>query len=149
MKEMLWSMIFLLFLPLSSSAADKWSLTDTDGKVLQLSDYKGKWVMVNFWATWCPPCQVEIPGLNAIKGEKIAVIGVVVSYTSPEEVSNFMKLKQIGYPVILGNEDIAAIFGGIDSLPTSFLYSPEGKLVGKHEGPLTQTEISKLISTLR
>lgn len=149
MKKLLWPMIFLLLLPFSSMAADNWSLTDTEGKVTRLSDYRGKWVIVNFWATWCPPCLAEIPGLNAMKRENVAVIGIAVSYSSANEVLDFMKHHGISYPVILGNEDVASIFGGIDSLPTSFLYSPDGELVGRHEGPLTQAEISKLIASMK
>ncbi len=147
MKKLLLIFALLSFGPALSMASENWSFTDTDSRVIRLSDYKGKWVLVNFWATWCPPCLAEVPELNAMKRKNVAIIGIAVSYSSRHEVLDFMKGRGIAYPVILGNEDIAAAFGGIDSLPTSFLYSPEGKLVGKHEGPLTESEIGKFISS--
>ncbi|MHB1100714.1 MAG: TlpA family protein disulfide reductase [Burkholderiales bacterium] len=142
-----WLLVILLFLSVSAMAAEDWSLMDTEGKVIRLSDFKGKWVLVNFWATWCPPCLAEIPDLIGMrrKGTDVAVVGIAVSYRNPEEVLDFARKKGITYPIVLGNEDIASKFGGIDSLPTSFLYSPEGKLVGQHEGPLTQNEIRDFI----
>ena len=140
-----WLLVILLSLPVPAMAADGWSLMDTEGKVIRLSDFKGKWVLVNFWATWCPPCLAELPDLAKMKDEKIAVVGIAVSYRNPEEVLDFVRKKGIPYPIVLGNEDIASKFGGIDSLPTSFLYSPEGRLVGQHEGPLTQNEIRDFI----
>lgn len=147
--KMLWIFAFLLLVPASSMASENWSLTDTNGKMVRLSDYKGKWVLVNFWATWCPPCLAEIPHLNAMKRKNIVVIGIAVSYSGANEVLDFMKDKKITYPVVLGNEDVAAKFGGIDSLPTTFLYSPDGMLVGQHEGQLTQEDISKLTASMK
>ncbi len=147
--KMLWIFAFLLLVPASSMASENWSLTDTNGKMVRLSDYKGKWVLVNFWATWCPPCLAEIPHLNAMKRKNIVVIGIAVSYSGASEVLDFMKDKKITYPVVLGNEDVAAKFGGIDSLPTTFLYSPDGMLVGQHEGQLTQDDISKLTASMK
>ncbi len=150
MKKWLFGFL-LLCIAIPAMASENWSLTDTSGKQWNLSDFRGKWVLVNFWATWCPPCLAEIPDLSKMgkEGKKIAVIGIAVSYRSQEEVLDFMKKHAIPYPVVLGSEDIASSFGGIESLPTSFLYSPDGKLVGQHEGPLTQDEIENFLASSR
>ena len=150
MKKWLFGFL-LLCIAIPAMASENWSLTDTTGKHWNLSDFRGKWVLVNFWATWCPPCLAEIPDLSKMgkEGKKIAVIGIAVSYRSDDEVLDFMKKHAIPYPVVLGSEDIASGFGGIETLPTSFLYSPDGKLVGQHEGPLTQEEIEKFLASSR
>ncbi|HQT26050.1 MAG TPA: TlpA disulfide reductase family protein [Burkholderiales bacterium] len=141
MKQIAWA--FLLFLAFSSfSHASDWTLRDTAGHSLTLSRYSGKWVLVNFWATWCPPCLEEIPVLQKLaKQGTLAVIGIAMSYRDSSEVLDFSKKNHIYYPVVLGDDDIADKFGGIDTLPTSFLYSPEGKLVGQHMGPLTEKDV--------
>ena len=150
MKKWLFGFL-LLCIAIPAMASENWSLTDTTGKHWNLSDFRGKWVLVNFWATWCPPCLAEIPDLSKMgkEGKKIAVIGIAVRYRSDDEVLDFMKKHAIPYPVVLGSEDIASGFGGIETLPTSFLYSPDGKLVGQHEGPLTQEEIEKFLASSR
>ena len=131
-----------LSVPSLAHAGGDWSLTDTSGKSVSLSDFRGKWVLVNFWATWCPPCLAEIPDLEALYKEgRLTVIGVAMSYRKAGEVLDFIGKNGITYPVILGDEDVAKQFGEPDSLPTSFLYSPTGRLVGQHEGPLSAKEI--------
>jgi len=131
-----------LCVPSLAHAGGNWSLTDTSGKSVRLSDFRGKWVLVNFWATWCPPCLAEIPDLESLYREgRLTVIGVAMSYRRSAEISDFIGKNGITYPVILGDEDVAEQFGEPDSLPTSFLYSPTGQLVGQHEGPLSAKEI--------
>lgn len=131
-----------------AATSENWALKDLDGKTLKLSDYRGKWVLVNFWATWCPPCLAEIPDLvNLIRDHQnkdMVVIGIAVSYRNPKEVINYVQKKTIPYPIVLGNEDIAGEFGGFVGLPTSFLYSPSGKFLGSHDGPLTSDDLEKI-----
>jgi thiol-disulfide isomerase/thioredoxin len=125
--------------------ASGWDLKDKDGIHYRLSDLKGKWVLVNFWAPWCPPCLQEMPEFSALvkKHKDVLVIGVAVMYRKKQEVLDVVKTKSISYPVVLGNEDIASEFGEIEGLPTSFLYAPSGKLVGRHDGPLSQIDVEK------
>lgn len=114
----------------------------------KLSEQKGKWVLVNFWAPWCPPCIAEMPGLDALQKQRkdLLVIGVAVMYSKTEEITDVIREHSITYPIVMGNEDIASDFGEMTGMPTSFLYSPAGKLVGHHYGPLTQNEVEQAIA---
>lgn len=127
--------------------ADDWNLKDKDGVHHKLSEQKGKWVLVNFWAPWCPPCLQEMPDLVAVQQQHkdLLVIGIAVMYKNRKEVTDLLTREAITYPVVLGDEDIAADFGGLRGMPTSFLYSPSGKLIGSHDGPLTQNEIEQAL----
>ncbi len=147
MKRTAFLIIALFMLATHAMASNAWSLLEVSGKPLNLAAYKGKWVLVNFWATWCPPCLEEIPDLEALYKEgKLVVIGVAMNYKNASEVLDFARKKGITYPVVLGNEDTASQFGDLDSLPTSFLYSPDGKLAGEHAGMLSK---QSLISALQ
>jgi thiol-disulfide isomerase/thioredoxin len=140
---------FLLLLGLAHAAwAGDWDFRDKDGAHYTLSGLHGKWVLVNFWAPWCPPCLQEMPDLNALQQQHkdLQVIGVAVMYGSHKEVTDTVNKQSISYPIVFGNEDTAGDFGGLDGLPTSFLYSPSGKLVGHHQGILTQNEIERAMA---
>lgn len=131
-----------------ASWAGDWKLKDRDGTPYTLSGLHGKWVLVNFWAPWCPPCLEEMPDLVALQQqhENLQVIGVAVMYGSRQEVLDTINKLSVTYPIVLGNEDTAGDFGGLDGMPTSFLYSPSGELIGHHQGPLTQREIEQVIA---
>lgn len=132
----------LLALLSFSALAGDWSLRDVAGNTHTLSGERGKWVLVNFWAPWCPPCIQEIPDFVALKSRPdVQVIGVAVMYKARHEVMDEVNQLGISYPVVLGDEDTAGDFGGISALPTTFLYTSTGQLVGKHEGPLTRDEV--------
>jgi thiol-disulfide isomerase/thioredoxin len=135
--------LLLLMLFTSQVYAGGWSIKDTEGVKYKLADLKGKWVVVNFWAPWCPPCLAEIPELNTLQQQHkdVLVIGVSEQYKRKQEVTDVVKKLSVTYPVVFGDEDTAAEFGGIEGLPTTFIYSPEGKLVMRHDGPVTQQEI--------
>ena len=132
----------------SQAMAGDWNLKDKDGVRYKLADQKGKWVLVNFWAPWCPSCIAEIPDLNKLQlqHKDVLVIGVAVMYRNKNEVLDIVKTQSVSYPVVMGNEDIASNFGEMNGMPTSFLYSPSGQLIGHHDGPLTQTEIEQAIA---
>lgn len=147
-------LLLLCFVMVSAVAyGQNFSLTDTQGKVHHLEDYKGKWLLVNFWATWCPPCLRELPDLVALydahKNKDLDVIGVAMEYQDPDYVKQFARSMMISYPIVLGNDRIASQFGAIDGLPTSYLFNPRGKMVAYHVGALTQQAVESYIARNR
>lgn len=140
-------LLILSVLPQPAWSAD-WRLKDTDGSVHTLSGLKGKWVLINFWAPWCPACLEELPALVALHKQhrELQVIGVAVMYQRKREVQDIAQRFSLNYPIVFGTEDTAAAFGGIRGLPTSFLYDPDGRLVAHPEGPLSQQDIEQLMA---
>lgn len=140
--------LLLAFLFGPAAAAEDWALKGKDGAHYSLSGLHGKWVLVNFWAPWCPPCLEEMPGFDALQKHHhdLQVIGVAVMYHSRQQVLDVVNDKKIAYPIVLGNEDIASDFGSMTGMPTSFLYTPEGRLAGRHEGPLTQDDVERAMN---
>lgn len=131
-----------------TQAAQAFTLVDSQGKTHTLAQYKGKWVLVNFWATWCPPCLEEIPDLNALhenKKNNLVVLGVAMDYTDPQTVLQFAEQMMVSYPIILGNPRIAAQIGAIKGLPTTYLYNPQGKMVAYNVGALTRQAVEDYI----
>jgi thiol-disulfide isomerase/thioredoxin len=140
----------LLCLPLVGQAAD-FTLQDMQGKVHHLSDYRGKWVLVNFWATWCPPCLKEIPDLISLHNERkdVVVIGIAMEYANGKLVADFVKTHGVNYPIVLGNSKILAQIGEMEALPTSYLYSPTGEQVAAQAGAITRENIESFIKSRR
>ena len=126
------------------------SLKDMAGKPLQLADYKGKWVLVNYWATWCPHCLEEIPDLVALydqrKDKDVMVIGVALEYKSAKEVADFVDDMLMSYPIVLGDDKVIAQIGSAEILPTTYIFNPQGKLVKTKRGLITRQYIDKLIA---
>jgi thiol-disulfide isomerase/thioredoxin len=140
----------ILLLAASIAAATGFSFKDVSGRLHTLADYRGKWVLVNFWATWCPPCLAEIPDLIALheqhKAKDLVVIGIAMEYNHPSLVTDFAKNHRISYPVVLGNAAIAGQIGDVESLPTTYLYNPQGKVVAYNVGMLTKQAVERYIA---
>ena len=119
-------------------AAPAWELKDLDGKAVKLSDFKGKVVLLNFWATWCPPCRDEIPALvalqNQYKDKGLVVIGVSLDQKGPAPVQAFVKRMKINYPVVMGDEKTVMEYGGVQAIPTTFYIDREGNVASVHQG---------------
>jgi thiol-disulfide isomerase/thioredoxin len=144
----------LLFGPqLRAETAHDWELKDLAGKTVKLSDFKGKVVILDFWATWCPPCRAEIPHFVELQkqygDQGLVVIGMSLDEGGPNVVSSFAKEQGINYPVVIGNQDIATQYGGIEGIPTTFVIDGDGKIVSKHVGftdkSVFEDEIKKLL----
>lgn len=141
--------LLIVFLSLFGLHAQAFTLVDSKGKTHSLSQYKGKWVLVNFWATWCPPCLEEIPDLVALhenKKNKLVVLGVAMDYKDPKQVLQYAEQMMVSYPIILGDHKMAAQIGAIPGLPTTYLYNPEGKVVAYNVGALTKEAVERYIS---
>ena len=136
----------------SAKLAPGWELTDLEGKTVRSSDFKGKVVVLDFWATWCPPCRAEIPDFIALQkkysSEGLAVIGVSVDQASLKTVKAFAEKNGINYPVVLADNKIVDSFGGIDGLPTTFLIDRNGNIVKQHLGFTPSTTIEKEVKAL-
>lgn len=122
----------------STALAPDFNLPTADGKTLKLSDYKGKMVIIDFWATWCPPCRKGIPDLISLKkkyGSKgLEVIGVSVDQDTKPDVVPFIKSQGINYPVVYADNNVIMKYGGINAIPTTFVIDKTGKVVASYQG---------------
>ena len=140
--------LLIVFLSLFGLHAQAFTLVDSKGKTHSLSQYKGKWVLVNFWATWCPPCLEEIPDLINLHDNpknNVVVIGVALDYLNPKQIRDFSENMMISYPIVAGNRKLASQIGPVDGLPTTYLYNPQGKLVAHQLGPITGEAVMDFI----
>ncbi len=132
---------------------------DLAGHDLTLSSLKGKVILVNFWATWCEPCQIEIPWMIGFQqkyaGKGFTVLGVAMDDEGKSVVAPFVQSKMfdvdgtkmnMNYPIVIGDDEIAQKFGGLLGLPTSFLVSRDGKIVKRHLGLVSADELEKEIA---
>jgi thiol-disulfide isomerase/thioredoxin len=126
-------------------------VSDLNGHAISTAQLHGKVVLVNFWATWCPPCREEIPGLIALQNkykDRLQIIGVSVDEDAPASfVKAFAEKEGINYPVVMGTE-IAKEYGGVPALPTSFVVNTDGRVVQKHVGLLEPAEVENEVRAL-
>jgi len=122
------------------------TVRDIDGKTISLADLKGKVVLVNFWATWCPPCRAEIPDLVKLQDkyrDKLIVLGISEDEVEPAQVKAFATEQKMNYPIVMATAELRQIFRGVAALPTTFVLDTEGKIQMRHVGMLDpeRTEI--------
>jgi cytochrome c biogenesis protein CcmG/thiol:disulfide interchange protein DsbE len=124
--------------------APDFTLNDASGKPVTLSDFRGKVVLLNFWATWCAPCRIEIPWFNEFQktygGGDFVVLGVSLDEDGWKSVKPYMDQKGMSYRVMIGNDDIARSYGGVDSLPTTLIIDRSGRIAVTHIGLCNRSE---------
>lgn len=132
--------------------AGAFEMTDTDGKRHRLADYRGKWVVVNFWATWCTPCIKEIPEIaefhRANAPGRAVVIGIALDVDDEARTRQFAKKFGHSYPLVLEDDGTEKQFGRVKGLPTTVIYDPAGKRAWDRTGPVTRKSLEDAIAAL-
>ena len=132
--------------------APKWELKDLNGAPVSSDQFKGKIVVVDFWATWCPPCRAEIPGYTELTRkygkDGVAIIGVSLDEGGPAVVKPFAEKHGINYQLVMGDEAVVAAFGGMAGIPTTFLIDRDGQIRDRKEGAESLAVYEKKIQAL-
>lgn len=141
-----------IVIKLDGDKAPEFSLKSVDGKIVKLSDYKGKVVIIDFWATWCPPCRRGIPDLVAIQNEftdKVVIVGISLDREKTiKDVPGFVKDYGINYPIVYGDDKVVISYGGIQSIPTSFVVDKTGNVADMHVGLVSKETYTNKIKEL-
>ena len=124
------------------------TLSDTEGKTWNLKSLRGKVVLVNFWATWCPPCRKEMPDLQSLykKFEKVGFVVLGITDEDTTKVNSFLKGQHVGYPILFDPQHEAAKLFGIEGIPKSFVYDRDGKLVAQAIDMRTQKQFRQMLA---
>lgn len=132
--------------------APDFRLLDMQGVRRKLSDFRGKVVLLNFWATWCAPCRSEIPALNRVhrdyQSRGLAVVGVAMDDRGWAAVTPFVTGFEVDYPVLLGNAAVARQYSGLKTLPRTLFLDRDGRIVASHDAALSEAHLRKIAETL-
>jgi thiol-disulfide isomerase/thioredoxin len=132
-----------------ATLAPDFTLDSLEGKSMRLSDLRGKAVLLNFWATWCGPCKIEMPWFvdlqNQYGAQGLQIVGVAMDDASKEDIAKFAKDMGVNYPVLIGKEAVGDQYGGVPALPESFFIGRDGKIVDKIIGLKGKAEIEDSI----
>jgi peroxiredoxin len=138
--------------PLKGKPAPAFTLVNLDGKKVSLSDYKGRPVIVNFWATWCAPCKLEMPWFEEFRqkyhGQGFEILGIAEDDAPKDEIEKTAKKINVSYPILLTDGKVAPAYGGVDSLPTSFYIDRKGVVQVETIGLASKDEVEAHIKEL-
>ena len=159
MKSIATALLFLLILLVSVGSAQKlpaktpdFTLKASDGQPVNLYKLKGKVVIINFWATWCPPCRAEIPDFVSLsetyKGRGVAFVGISLDDKGWAVVKPFIAKNKITYPIVLDDGKTQAAYGGIEYIPTTFILDRTGRIVDKVVGGIQKADLENKIKRL-
>jgi len=133
----------------TSSIAPDFTLESLDGRSMRLSDLRGKAVLLNFWATWCGPCKIEMPWFVDFQkqygSQGLQIVGVAMDDASKADIAKFAKDMGVNYPILIGKESVGDQYGGVPALPESFVISRDGKIIDKIIGLRGKAEIEESI----
>jgi thiol-disulfide isomerase/thioredoxin len=136
---------------LLAKAAPDFTLTNLSDKPVRLSDFKGKIVLLDFWATWCVPCREEIPAFIQLQkqyaGKGFTVLGIALDDEGAAVVKPFAQKLGVNYPLVIGNTRVAAAYGGIQAVPTAFLIGRDGRILKTFLGARGQSEWEQIIQS--
>lgn len=129
-----------------------WKLKDLNGNVVSSDQLKGKVVVLDFWATWCPPCREEIPGYvdlyHKYQKQGLVIVGASVDQGGPKVVKAFVQKYGVSYPIVMADDAVVSAFGGVDSIPTTFLIDRNGQIRDKKIGAMPTAEYEKKIQAV-
>lgn len=132
--------------------APSWQLTRIDGTHLSSDELKGKVVVVDFWATWCGPCRVEIPGYVDMQEEYedkgLVIVGISLDQQGPQVVRQFAERFEINYPIVMGDQQIVSAFGGVEAIPTTFLIDRDGQIRHRKVGAMAREDYEPIVTSL-
>jgi thiol-disulfide isomerase/thioredoxin len=130
--------------------APNFALKTAAGQTVELRKLAGKVVVVNFWATWCGPCRMEIPGMLEVykkyKGKGLEIVGVSLDQKGWSVVTPYVEKTKIDYPIVLGTEQVVSDYGNFQAIPTTFVVDKKGNIVGEHTGSMSKEAFEKMVA---
>jgi thiol-disulfide isomerase/thioredoxin len=130
--------------------APNFALKTAAGQTVELKQLAGKVVVVNFWATWCGPCRMEIPGMLEVykkyKGKGLEIVGVSLDQKGWSVVTPYVEKTKIDYPIVLGTEKVVGDYGNFQAIPTTFVVDKKGNIVGEHTGSMSKEAFEKMVA---